>query len=141
MNAGFDKGELSITQKQGILMLIPKKDKLLEYLKNWRPLSIYVFKAIKAQQHPLLIVKTKLDKLIHIDQNGFLTGIYIYIATNVRLVFDIMKHAEENNIPELLLIITSTREVAFRPSPRNVFDFLHSGQLTDKIYQRGSYIK
>lgn len=39
-NYGFQKGELSISQRQGIVRLIPKKDKNLSYLKNWRPISL-----------------------------------------------------------------------------------------------------
>ena len=39
-NYGFQKGELSITQRQGIIRLIPKKDKNLQYLNNWRPISL-----------------------------------------------------------------------------------------------------
>ena len=39
-NYGFIKGELSISQRQGIIRLIPKKDKNLSYLRNWRPISL-----------------------------------------------------------------------------------------------------
>ena len=39
-NKAYEHGELSPTQKQGIINLIPKKDKDLTHLKSWRPLSI-----------------------------------------------------------------------------------------------------
>ena len=33
-------GELSVTQKQGIITLLPKKDKSKLFLKNWRPITL-----------------------------------------------------------------------------------------------------
>ena len=39
-NYGFQTGRFSISQRRGIISLIPKKNKNLEYLKNWRPLSL-----------------------------------------------------------------------------------------------------
>ena len=41
INDGFDKGEMSPSQKEGIIICIPNGDKLREYLKkNWRPISL-----------------------------------------------------------------------------------------------------
>ena len=39
-NYGFENGEMSISQKRGIISLIPKKVKDKKYLKNWRPISL-----------------------------------------------------------------------------------------------------
>lgn len=39
LNTAYIKGNLSITQKQGLITLIPKKNKPKRYLKDWRPLS------------------------------------------------------------------------------------------------------
>ena len=38
LNNAFLKGELSITQRQGIISLIPKKKKERSILGNWRPI-------------------------------------------------------------------------------------------------------
>ena len=38
-NYAFKKGSLPITQKLGVISLIPMKDKDKTYLKNWRPIS------------------------------------------------------------------------------------------------------
>ena len=39
-NYAFTTGNLSISERQGIIRLIPKKDKDPSYLKTWRPLSL-----------------------------------------------------------------------------------------------------
>lgn len=36
----FETGELSIDQRRGIITLIPKQDKDLRSLNNWRPLTL-----------------------------------------------------------------------------------------------------
>lgn len=40
LNYGFQIGELSVTQKQGIITCIPKDNKPRHFLKNWRPISL-----------------------------------------------------------------------------------------------------
>ena len=40
LNYGFEVGQLSISQKRGIIKLIPKKSGELYYIKNWRPLTL-----------------------------------------------------------------------------------------------------
>ena len=40
LNTGFQKGELSSVQRQGIITCIPKGDKPRNYIKNWRPISL-----------------------------------------------------------------------------------------------------
>ena len=48
-------------------------------------------------------LKTVLDTLISEDQTGFIKG--RYIGENTRLLYDIMKYTEDNNIPVLLMTI------------------------------------
>ena len=40
LNDGFRKGELSTTQKEGVIICIPKGDKSKDLIKNWRPISL-----------------------------------------------------------------------------------------------------
>ena len=40
LNFGYINGELSITQRQGIITCIQKENKLKQFLKNWRPLTL-----------------------------------------------------------------------------------------------------
>ena len=39
-NHALQHGSLSISQRQGIISLIPKNNKNAEYLTNWRPVSL-----------------------------------------------------------------------------------------------------
>ena len=39
LNYAFESGCLSITQRRGVIKLIPKKDAELYYIKNWRPIT------------------------------------------------------------------------------------------------------
>ena len=40
INYSFEKNELSVTQKEGIITCIPKPGKSKKYIKNWRPISL-----------------------------------------------------------------------------------------------------
>ena len=40
LNRSYQKGKLAITQRRGIISLIPKKDKASNKLKNWRPTTL-----------------------------------------------------------------------------------------------------
>ena len=39
LNKAFEDGELSTTQKEGIVTCIPKGDKPRDNIKNWRPVT------------------------------------------------------------------------------------------------------
>ena len=39
INSSFSQEHLSISQRRGLITLIPKKDKPLQHLKNWRTIS------------------------------------------------------------------------------------------------------
>ena len=72
-------------------------------IKNWRPISLLntVYKigsGVIANR-----IKKVLATLINNDQTGFIAG--RYIGENIRLLFDIMEYAEENDIPGLFLLI------------------------------------
>ena len=103
LNEGFEKGKMSITQREGIITCIPKGDKPREFLKNWRPISLLnvVYKigsACIANR-----IKKVLPELIHDDQTGFVPG--RYIGDNLRLLYDIIDYLQKENLPGLLVSI------------------------------------
>ena len=103
INAGFQNGELSITQQHGLIVCIPKENKSRNYLKNWRPITLLntVYKI--ASGSIANRIKQVLDKLISTDQTGFIEG--RFIGENTRLVYDLLQFTEEKHIPGLLLLI------------------------------------
>ena len=103
LNYAFITNSLSITQKHGIITCIPKENKPRCYLKNLRPLTLLnvVYKLASGSISNRL--KTVLDILISKDQTGFIKG--RFIGENTRLLYDILKYAEDNNLPGLLMTI------------------------------------
>ena len=103
LNYGYQMGNLSITQKQGIITCIPKENKPKQFLKNWRPLTLLdtVYKIASGSIAKRL--KSVLPDLISNDQTGFLKG--RFIGENTRLIYDMLQYTEENNIPGLLILI------------------------------------
>ena len=72
LNEAFNKGELSVTQKQGIITLLPKGDKPREFLKNWRPISLLNvdYKLLAGTMANRM--KKVLPNIINQEQKGFL---------------------------------------------------------------------
>ena len=96
-------GELSDSQKRGVLSLIPKNGKDLRLLKSWRPVSLL------ATDYKILAkaLATRLQKvisdLINPDQVGYIKG--RFISQNIRSIEDIMYLSKKYNIPGLLVLI------------------------------------
>ena len=98
----FSKGELSQSQKLGVISILPKGNKPREFLKNWRPISLLnvtykILSGIIAKR-----LKSVLTYMIHENQKGFIAG--RYIGENTRLLYDIIHNCNKANIPGIILI-------------------------------------
>ena len=99
----FQKGELSIEQKRGILTLIPKKNKDRLYLQNWRPITLLNtdYKIIAK------ILANRLQKVlpyvINEDQTGYIKG--RFIGQNIRIIDDVLYFAKSEKLPGIILTI------------------------------------
>ena len=103
LNFGYEMGMLSVTQRLGIVTLIPKGDKDKTFLKNWRPLTLLnsLYKLVSgciAER-----IKPRLDSIINGDQKGFVAGRYIGEA--IRTTYDIIQWAKDNNKTGIILLI------------------------------------
>ena len=103
INESFLVGELSITQKQAIVSLLPKGNKPREFIKNWRPISLLnvdykLLSGVLAKR-----LKSVLPSIISSEQKGFLKT--RYIGENIRTVYDLIHYLEKQNMTGLLLLV------------------------------------
>ena len=103
LNEGFKMGKMSITQREGIIVCIPKGDRPREFLKNWRPISLLNVVYKIGSSCIANRIKTVLPDLISEDQTGFVPG--RYIGDNLRLLYDIIYYLKNENQPGLLVSI------------------------------------
>ena len=92
-----------MTQRRGIIKLIPKKGAEPYLIKNWRPISLLNCDYKIAAKAIANRFKHVLPNLIDNYQTGFLKG--RFIGENIRLVDGVIKHAAAKNIPGLLLFL------------------------------------
>ena len=103
IKCAYEKGLLSISQRSGILSLIPKENKLHCFIKNWRAITLLntdykIFAKAIANR-----IKKVLIYLINSNQTRFLKG--RFIGKNIRTIEEIINFTEQENRPGLLLFI------------------------------------
>ena len=103
LNYAFQNGTLSISQRQGIISLIPKKKKNNEYLKNWRPVSLLNVDYKIATKTIALRLEKILPNLIHPCQSGYVKG--RFIGESIRLTADTIHFTKEKNIPVVAVFL------------------------------------
>ena len=86
---------LSISQRRGIISLIPKKSKDKTILENLRPISLLnvdykILTKVIAKR-----IEKVLPTLINPDQTGYVKG--RYISENVRLIYDLIHYTDKPN--------------------------------------------
>ena len=94
-------GELSISQRQGIISLIPKKNKDPLLLKNWRPITLLNVDYKLATKCIARRLEKVLPHLIERDQTGYIKG--KYIGENIRAISDIIEQ-QENKEGKILFL-------------------------------------
>ena len=103
LNYAYRSGEMSVSMKSCIISCIPKGDKPRQFLKNWRPISLLSVLYKIASTSVANRLKKVLDELISKFQTGFLKG--RFIGENTRLVYDIMRYVEKQDLPGLLMLV------------------------------------
>ena len=94
-NFASQHGMLSISQRRGIISLIPKKSKDKTILENLRPISLLnvdykILTKVIAKR-----IEKVLPTLINPDQTGYVKG--RYIGENVRLIYDLIHYTDKPN--------------------------------------------
>ena len=102
-NFAFDTGTLSISQRRGIITLIPKPNKDTTSLENLRPISLLNVDYKILTKTIAKRLEKVLPKIINPDQTGYVKG--RYIGENVRLILDIMSYTDKTKVPGVALFI------------------------------------
>ena len=103
LNEAYAIGELSASQKQGVITLIEKKEKDSLYVKNYRPITLLnvdykILSKVLAKR-----IKEVLSGIIHTDQVGYMKDRNIGEA--VRLIDDVIFHSNTCKNNSFLLAI------------------------------------
>jgi len=102
-NEGFQTGKLSISQRRGIISLIPKDENNLMVLSDWQPITLLNVNYKILARAIAKRIEPKLPKLVHSDQTGFVKA--RYIGQNMSLLNDLMEFTESSQFPGILLFI------------------------------------
>ena len=102
-NYSYETGTLSVSQRRGILKLIPKKDVNLSLVKHWRPLILLNCDYKIATKAIASRIKNFFPKLISDDQTGFIKN--RFIGENILLIDSVIRYTAARNIPGLLLFL------------------------------------
>ena len=125
-NEAFYENQLPISQRRGIISLIPKSDENLNEITCWRPITLLNVDYKILARIIAMRIEPSLPSLIHSDQTGFIKG--RYIGQNIRLLDDLMDFTDVNNIPGILLFIDfekafDTLEWSFLHRVLEIFNF------------------
>ena len=102
-NLSFEKGELSTSQKQAVITLIQEKGRDAMQIKNWRPISLINVDIKIASKALAFRMKKVRPSIIHYDQAAYVKG--RYIGESVRLIENLRKFAEEENLDGILFAV------------------------------------
>ena len=91
------------TAREGVISLLPKQDRDLKYVKNWRPIVLLNTDSKILSKVVANRIKLVLPSPISSDQTGFLKN--RYIAENLLKLIDAMVVAEDNNIPAIIVSV------------------------------------
>jgi hypothetical protein len=126
------RGEMSIEQKRVVLTLIPKKEKDIRLLKNWRPISLLnadykiLAKALATRMQRVI------PYLVNYDQSGCIRT--RSTLGNIRSIIDVINYTNENCSTGIITFVDF--EKAFDTvSWEFLFDCLKTLKFGDKFIQ------
>ena len=97
LNEAYKENELTLSQRRGIITLLPEEDSSLLDLHNWRPITLLNVDLKIAAKTVAKRLETVLPNLIHSDQTGFVKG--RYIGENIRLISNVLDLTKDQKIP------------------------------------------
>ena len=100
---GLARGELSVTQREGLITLVPKPSKPRNLISSWRPITLLnsTYKILAGTVANRL--KSVLESIIHPDQTAFMKN--RFIGENIRATYDVLWDTYSRNKNGLLLSV------------------------------------
>ena len=103
LNEGIEQGELSTSQKQSIIRLIPKKNKDATRIPNWRPLTLGQGDVkIDSKTLASMMIDVMSD-LIHPNQIAYIKK--RFIGDGIKLIEGIIEYVKEKQLSGYMLAI------------------------------------
>ena len=103
----YDTGRLSINQRRGVVSLLPKGNKDVHYLNNWRPITLLCCDYKLISKVLATRMKNVLKYLIHPSQTGFITD--RYIGENIDTLLELIELTADEEIPGMVLSADFTK--------------------------------
>ena len=102
-NYSYQTGQLSLDQSQAVLTLLPKPNKDLRLLKNWRPISLLNtdYKILTKLLSNRL--QNVIQTIVSEDQSGYIKN--RFIGENVRTIIDLLEYTALKQNPGLMLFL------------------------------------
>lgn len=103
INLCIQRGELMTSARKGVITLVPKKDRNLAFIKNWRPITLLnveykiIAKALASR------IKNVLPDIIDAEQTRFMAGRSIF--ENIRSAIEVIEYSLTLNEPNILMSI------------------------------------
>ena len=107
LNYGFQHGQLSVSQRRGLLSLIFKKGEKWD-LRNWRPVFLLCVDYKISTKALAARLQKVMSSILHEDQTCDVPGKSIFL--NLNLVKDLIEYCNSKNLP--LAIISLGQEKA-----------------------------
>ena len=99
----FRTGTLSISERRGVISLIPKKNKYKTLLENLRSVSLLDVDYKILTKTIAKRLEKVLPKIINSDKTGYVKG--RFIGENVRLIQDVMFFTEYTKTPGIAIFL------------------------------------
>ena len=103
LQEGIDAGEMSTSQKQSVIRLIPKKDKDKLFLKNWRPLNLINCDTKFYTKWVANKIIPSLPNIIHSNQVAYVKG--RFIGEGIKTIEGVIHFIRENKLDGYILAI------------------------------------
>ena len=111
LNYAFTVGELSTSQKQAVITLIEKDGRDKKLVKVWRPISLMNVDTKIASKALAFRMRKVVANIINYDQTAYVKG--RFIGESIRLIDDILYHAEHKNLDGILFPVDMEKAFDF----------------------------